>query len=236
LKNKIAFLLPLRSVLFILSFLFLFLAFNKPFGELSKWWSVVATLCNIVTLLILLAVCRKIKTSYGKFINYEKEKTKVKTVLIIVVVILVVGMGGMYLAGLICYHKFPYMAVMMIQPIPLWIAILNVLILPLTTTLAEDGIYLGVINQTDSKFVLGLSAFFYAFQHSFIPFLPDFRFVAYRFLSFLPLTIIMCIWYRKNKNPLPIMIGHFVINLATVAQILMTSASPILFEQLKSMS
>ena len=149
-------------------------------------------------------------------------------------VMLVVGMCGMQLAGFISYGEIPHFPIMMIQPIPLWIAIANIFLLLLTTTLAEDGIYLGVINQNDSKSVVIGSAFFYALQHSFIPFLPDARFVLYRFLSFLLIAIIMCFWYRKNKNPLPFMAGHFVLNLATVAQIVIISASPGMFEQMLS--
>ena len=231
-KSINIFLLPLRSALFILTGLLLYFALNRPPDELSKWWTVIVSACNVFTLLLLFFVFRSTGTTYSKFVNYEKGKTKIKAVVITVIVVLVVGMGGMQIAGLICYGEVPHFPVMMIQPIPLWIALINILLLPLTTTLAEDGIYLGVLNQSDSKFVLLLSVFFYAFQHSFIPFSFDFTFIIYRFLSFLPLTIIMCLWYRKNKNPLPFMIGHFVINLATVAQIVMTSASPDIFEQM----
>jgi len=112
----------------------------------------------------------------------------------------------------------------------MWLAIANIFVLPITTTLAEDGLYLGILNQTGSKFVLITSAFFYALQHSFIPLLPDPSFRAYRFLSFLPLTVIMCVWYSKTKNPLPFMVGHFIINLATIAQIVLVSAMPGIFE------
>ena len=188
--------------------------------------------CNVVTILVLLFLCRSRETTYWKFINYEKGKTKGKTVVIVTLVMLAAGMGGMQLAGLISYGEIPHFPLMMIQPIPLWVAMIHIFLLPLTTTLAEDGIYLGVINQNDSKSIVILSAFFYALQHSFIPFLPDARFVLYRFLSFLLVAIMMCFWYRKNKNPLPFMVGHFVLNLATVAQIAMISASPGMFEQI----
>lgn len=79
---------------------------------------------------------------------------------------------------------------------------------------------------------VSLSAFFYALQHSFIPFLPDGVFVLYRFISFLPLTIIICFWYQKNKNPLPFMIGHFILNVATAMQILIMTVCPDLFSAL----
>ena len=232
-KNKNGlWLLALRSALFLITGLLLFFVLNNSFDELSRWWTVIVFFCNAVTILVLLLVCRSKGVTFGKFINYEKGKTKGKTIAFVTLIMLLVGMGGIQVAGLISYGEIPHFPLMMIQPIPLWIAIANIFVLPLTTTLAEDGIYLGVINQNDSKFVVILSAFFYAFQHSFIPFLPDVSFILYRFLSFLPVAIIMCFWYRKNKDPLPFMVGHFILNLATVAQIVMTSASPGVFEQM----
>lgn len=225
-KNKYIFLLPLRSVLFVLTGLSLHLALNSPLEDLSRWWSVVVTLVNIATLCLLLLVCHRAKIPYSRFINYKKGKTSAKSAFITVVVVILVGMGGMQAAGFICYGELPHFPVVMMQPIPLGIAIVNILILPLTTTLAEDGIYLGILNRTNSKAALLLSMFFYALQHSFIPLTFDFSFIMYRLLSFLPLTIIMCLWYRKTKNPLPFMIGHFIINLATVVQIVISSAVP----------
>lgn len=53
-----------------------------------------------------------------------------------------------------------------------------------------------------------------------------------RKLSFLPLTVILCGHYRKHQNPLPIMVGHAIIDVATVAQILATSAIPGFYEMM----
>ena len=47
-----------------------------------------------------------------------------------------------------------------------------------------------------------LDQFFYAIQHSFIPMLLDGRYIMYRFLSFLPLTLWICYWYYKNRKSL----------------------------------
>jgi len=233
-KFGLCLLIALRSIVFLMTSLLLFVALNIPFDNLSKWRTLLVLFCNIVTILVLLFICRAKETTYWNFINFEKGKTKRKTIVIVMFVMLVVGMCGMQLAGLISYGEIPHFPIMMIQPIPLWIAIINIFLLPLTTTVAEDGIYLGAINQNDSKSIVIGSAFFYALQHSFIPFLPDARFILYRFLSFLPIAIIMCFWYRKNKNPLPFMVGHFVLNLATVVQIVIISASPGMLEQMLS--
>jgi hypothetical protein len=170
-------------------------------------------------------------------IKYKNGNTKIATVIFISILTLCIGFSGMYFAGFICYNKFPYMPVMMLEPIPVILSIINIFILPITTTLAEDGLYLGIgVNQIKNKYTaIILPAFFYAIQHSFIPFFLDTKFIIYRFISFLPLTILFCIYYYRKRNPLPIMVGHFIINIATVFQIFIMSISPALYESIKNM-
>lgn len=226
-------LLLFRSVVFALIFVIGSLVTGKTLGEISNIWSIVASLVNVVTILVLVLVTRK-SGGYAKLINYEKGKTKPRQIIGMIFLILFVGMGGMYLAGFVCYGVIPYAAPMMIAPIPLWLAVGNVLVLPITTAFAEDGVYLGCgVNHIKNPYAAVLvPAFFFALQHSFIPTLFDIRYIIYRFLSFLPLTIILCRNYQKHRNPLPIMIGHALIDVATVAQILATSAIPGFYEMM----
>lgn len=231
-KNKVLpYLLPFRCIVFILVFIIYSVITNKTLNEISNIWSIVASAVNIITILLLFLVVIK-RGSYAKLINYEKGATKPKQVVLVTMVILLVGIGGMYLAGFICYGVIPYAAPMMIAPIPLWLAVINVVVLPVSTAFAEDGLYLGCgVNQIKNKYAaILIPAFFFALQHCFIPTLFDIRYIIYRFLSFLPLTIILCWQYQKNKNPLPIMIGHVIIDVATVVQILLTSAVPGLYD------
>ena len=235
--KKLKYLLPIRSMMFILIFTIGSLIVNKNISDISNWWSIVATIVNITTILLLLLITKKININYSKLINYEKGKTKIKQVIIISLTVLFTGTLGMYLAGFICYGKFPYAAPMMIAPIPPILAVLNFIILPLTVSFAEDGLYLGCgVNSFKNKYMsILIPAFFYALQHSFIPTLWDVRFIIYRFLSFLPLTIILCWYYHKKKNPVPIMIGHALIEVASVIMILMTSISPEIYQMMLNM-
>lgn len=231
-RKFIPFLLPVRCALFLSAFLLIAAISRLPYSSVSKYWSAVAIVCNFITLAILYVFSRRRGLSYRKLINYERGKTKISAAILIVFLTVAVGMCGLYLAGLICYGKFPYLDKIMVEPIPLWLAISVLLLLPLSTTLAEDGLYLGyAINSSAENGIIycSLAAFFYAFQHSFIPFLPDGKFILYRFLSFLPLTVIICFWYRKCRNPLPFMAGHFILNVATAVQILIMTVSPDLF-------
>lgn len=230
------YLLPIRCIIFLLIFIIVSFTTGKGLDEISNIWSIVASVVNIAIILLLVFITRK-NSGYKKLINYEKGKTTPKQIVTMVILILVLGMGGMYLAGFLCYGVIPYFAPMMIAPIPLWIAIINILILPITTALAEDGLYLGCgVNQIKNKYVaIFVPAFFFALQHCFIPTLFDVRYIVYRFLSFLPLTILLCMHYYKHKNPLPIIVGHAVIDVMTVAWILITSAVPGFYEMMLNM-
>ena len=236
-NKKLILLMPLRSILFILVFLTVSAVTGKDLADISNIWSVAASVINILFVLSLVLITRK-QGGYLKLINYEKGKTRPKQVFAMIGIILLVGMAGMYLAGWICYGVIPYAAPMMIAPIPVALAVINLIVLPVSTALAEDSLYLGCgVRQIENKFVaIIVPAFFFAVQHSFIPTIPDVRYIIYRFISFLPLTVILCMHYHKHKNPLPIMIGHAVIDVATAGQILATSVIPGFYEMMLSQS
>lgn len=226
-KRQAACLLSLRSAVFPCAFLVLALLTGRSLITLSKWWPVIAVALNLGCVALLLALS---KGHYARFIHYEKGKTGVGFAAAATVVTLLVGFAGMYGAGFLVYGSFPYLDKVMAQPLPVPVAIVCALLLPITTTLAEDGIYLGAIHNSGGDLAVTLaSAFFYGLQHSFIPLLPDGRFMLYRFLCFAPLTPIFCLWYRKTRNPLPFMIGHFVINLATATTLVASAFFPEFF-------
>ena len=235
-KNMV-YLLPIRCVIFALVFAAGAIITKQNLEDISNWWSIAASIVNIIVILILCLFTKKNKSSFWELINYQKGKTTAKQIVGISVLVLVVGMAGMYMAGYFCYGIIPYAPPMMIAPIPVWLAAINVAVLPITTAFAEDGLYLGCgVNQIQNKILaITIPAFFFALQHSFIPTLFDVKYIIYRFISFLPLTLILCWYYYKKRNPLPIMVGHALIDVATVLQILATSAIPEFYEMMCGM-
>ena len=141
--------------------------------------------------------------------------------------VLVVGMAGSYLAGFLCYRNFLYVPPVLLTPVPKVLAIINLFLLPVTTVLAEDGLYLGCgVNQIKNKYAaIFVPAFFYALQHCFIPTLLDGRYMVYRFIATLPFTLLLCWYYYRKRNPLPVMVGHFLINLPAIVQMVVVSFS-----------
>lgn len=236
-NKKLYFLLPLRCIIFLLIFIIGAVITGKSLDEISNIWSVAASVVNIITILLLVLISKKMGGNFKELINYEKGKTKPKQAVAMTAIVLLVGMGGMFLSGFICYGVIPYAPPMLIEPIALPLAIINLVLLPVSTAFAEEGLYLGCgVNQISNKYgAILIPAFFFALQHSFIPTLFDVKYIIYRFLCFLPLTIIICRHYQKHRNPLPILIGHAVIDLATAVQILATSAVPGLYEMMLNM-
>ena len=96
-RNKLPYLLPMRSVIFLLIFLNGSNLTGKELGDICNWWTVTATVVNICTIILLVAISKKCGMTYWDLINYKKGTTKVKQIVIISIIVLAVGTGGMYL-------------------------------------------------------------------------------------------------------------------------------------------
>ena len=215
-KKNQWYLLPLRTILFIFIFLIISFFVKKDVKEISKYWTLVVIVCNFITIFALYKFCKKNNITYLKLIDYKKSK--IKNIIIIGLLITLIGIIGSYLSGFIFYKTISYTPDIMIQPLPLIIVIIDLILLPITSTFAEEGIYLGVgINKLK---LLYPTIFFYLLQHCFFPMILDIKNIVYRFVAFIPAIIFMCLYYKKKKEITPIMFGHFVINFVTILQYL----------------
>ena len=172
-KKFLPALMPLRSVIFIAVFIVISMIAGKGLSDISNTWSVVASAVNIITVAALILLTKN-DGGFKKLINYEKGKTTPKQVVGMSVLILCLGMGGMFLTGFLCYGIIPYAPPMIIAPIPVPLALINLILLPVSTALAEDSIYLGCgVGTIKNRYIsVILPSFFFALQHSVIPTLP----------------------------------------------------------------
>lgn len=216
-KNKLWLLLPLRTMLFIMIFLITSIFTKKDVQEISKYWTLIVIICNFITISILYIVLKKKDIKYLDLIDYKKSK--MKNIVLIGIFITIIGILGSYLSGFLFYNKIPYTPEVMVQPISIVIVIIDLILLPITTTIAEESIYLGVgVNKLN---LLYPTILFYLLQHCFFPMILDIKYIMYRFIAFIPAIIFMCLYYKKKKEIVPIMFGHFVINFVTILQYLL---------------
>lgn len=232
---KLPWLLPVRSVLFLLIFVIGAAVTGKAVDEITNRWTVVVTAVNVITIALLVIAARRSDMTYKELINYKRGVTSVRGVIGMIVIVFLLGMGCMYLTAFLLYGTvMPEPAVKMAAPIPAVLAVINFLLFPVTVPFAEDGLYLGYgVNRIkNDTLAIIVPAFFFAVQHCFIPVFFDVRYILYRFLSFLPLTLVLCWHYRKHRNPLPIMIGHGLIDMSMSVMVLVMSLSPALYESM----
>ena len=218
-KNKYLLLLPLRSIIFMMIFLITALLTKKSVEEISIYWTIIVVICNLLTIGVLLLLCKKEKITYLELIGFKKSK--VKTILLIGVVIAIIDAIGAFLFELVFHDVATSSSEILMHSLPIWLVVVDLILLPITSTIAEEGLYLGVgVNKLDNIY---LAILFYAMQHCFFPMILNYRYFIYRFIVFMPSIIFMCIYYKKKKEILPIMFEHFVVNLVTIVQILLIS-------------
>ncbi|MDD3172515.1 MAG: hypothetical protein PHF63_02405 [Herbinix sp.] len=239
-KKTWPFIIPLfRSVLFIMIGVLFAGLTGQTLEQSSRWWSIICTVCNIITIALLMIICKNEGITYRELIDYEKGKNQLKHTFLIVFLMLLLGIGGMYGFGFILYG---YVPATMVQPIPVWLAAANAILLPFTIVFAELPLYFGYslnrIEKTTGNKTLSIlyPMFFYALQHSFIPLLFDWKHILFRFMSFLPLMCVLGFIYYRKKKLQPLMIGHAFLDIATGTQILMTSINPAIFELMNNYS
>ncbi len=226
-KKILPWVLPLlRTALFIVVGWLLVIITNQSYSDLIRWWTPLCTVYNLVTIGILYFVCRYEKISYKSLYNPKNEKLNVKKTFLFTLIMLSVGVGGMVGFSLLFYRGLPEFLVL---PIPIWISVVNLLLLPITIVFAELPLYFGYsldrLNKQTGKPIIAVIyvVFFYALQHSFIPLLWDYKYMAFRFLSFLPLMIFLGIQFNKKHQLKQMMVGHGVMDLSTSMQVLIMS-------------
>ncbi len=237
-QSKAIFLLPaLRTLLFISGSLILLLLHGSEGTELadvSMWWPILCIIVNLITIAVLVGLTKNEGKKFHHLFNHTNDKKDTfKSLLFVIPVMLLLGIGG--LTGF-SWLVYGYMPVTTIHPLPVWAAVVTAIFLPLTIVFAEIPFYLGYcaprikeLTQND-VFSVVYPLFFYALQHSFMPLLFDLKHIFSRFGMFIPLLIMMGIWYSRKKDLIPLMAGHGMLDVLTGVQILMVSLYPSLYE------
>ena len=137
-RNNLYFLLSFRTIAFILIVLFISLITKKDVKDISKYWTLVVIGCNIITIIILSFFCKKSKIKYLKLIDFKKSN--LKEILIIGFLIVLLGIIGVYFSGFIFYRTIPYTPDVMLQQLPLYLVVFDLILLPITSTISEEGL------------------------------------------------------------------------------------------------
>jgi membrane protease YdiL (CAAX protease family) len=201
---------------------------DQPLKAAEKWWPFQAILANMATFFILKSFLKKEGIPFRSLFNLQHGRAKkvIKETLLLLVIGLILGAIPLYLFSYMLLGSFIPPATMF-QPLPLWAMIIALILFPLSNGLVETTTYMGYalprIRQKTGKLWLAitLAGLALAFQHVALPLVEDIPYMMWRFLSFVPLALVLGVIFSKTKRLLPIAIAHFLMDLQLVVQLLL---------------
>ena len=105
------------------------------------------------------------------------------------------------------------------------------IIWPVIWAFAEDNTYFGYLlprveGLTGKKWLaVVVVGFFAALQHSFLPFTLEWQHFLYRFVSSVPIVIVLCLLYLRHRRLLPIHVIHWLGNVIGLLMLVLMPAA-----------
>lgn len=132
-------------------------------------------------------------------------------------------LGASYGAQLLLFRsaqQSPYTYLVHVHSLPLWATVYSLTLWWMLWSPTEEATYqayvlprLEVLSGRTwiALFTVG---FCWAAQHCFLPFVPDWKFLLFRFLGFLPGVFILMLLYLRTRRLAPLIVAHWPMDIA----------------------
>ncbi len=205
-----------------------FIQLNVPSPAIAvrNWWTVYGTLIDLGCLVLLSWLVKREGIRLFDLVSFNRSKFKTDILLglgIFIIVFPLTVFGGGMLASRLVYgslqaelpegafiRTLPLLAVLYSRLLwwPLW---------SLTEELTFQGYLLPRLQTLTKSTWLSvvLVSFCWSVQHSFLPWI-NLQHATYLFMTFVPLTIALQFIYLRVRRLTPLIIGHWLMDLASV--------------------
>lgn len=225
---KIGFFLSLRTVSYGIGFLLtvLILYFggsNNVLIDASPWWPIYGLLANLICYFFL----RKEKINFRGIINFKSEKFK-KDLLwgfLFIFLSIIIATSSSIGFGFLFYGRFPNELMLSFKDIPTILIILSIIIFPAVNSVLEEIIYNGYVfpileqKLKNTVFAILIVLFFFTIQHVFITFKPDFKYLIWRLLSFVPLLFFWIMIFVRMRRLTTLFLVHWFMDTFAILSI-----------------
>jgi Type II CAAX prenyl endopeptidase Rce1-like len=132
-------------------------------------------------------------------------------------------MGGSYLARRLLYsspHQDPNAYLLHGHALPTWAVVYSMTLWWVIWSPTEEITYQAYTLPrlealTGRTWVaLLIVGFFWTAQHCALPFLPDWRYLLFRFLTFLPGVLLLVLFYLRTRRVAPLIVAHWPMDIA----------------------
>jgi hypothetical protein len=193
-----------------------------PWSDAAPWLPVYGTLIDLGCLPLLWRLTRRERIGLFDLFGFTRARLArdVLLGLALVPVNLVFILAGSYAAGWLAYGTLtpPYL----FGPLPLPAALYGVLVWPFIWGLTEQLTYNGCLAPRfqvlcrSTSLAVAIVAFAWSFQHVVMPLTFDAKFVAFRLLSPVPLSVFGIILYLRLRRLVPFALAHALMDGASV--------------------
>ncbi|MGA2169854.1 MAG: CPBP family intramembrane glutamic endopeptidase, partial [Terracidiphilus sp.] len=218
-----------RSVLWLtlqslLALVLLALHHPAPFRTAGKWWNIYGSLSDLCCLLGLRYFTRKEGIRLRDLIGPIRMRRGRDLWLGLGILVLAypIMMGGSYLAGMLVYGstaKVPMEFILQAHSLPIWATVYTLTVWWIIQSATEEMTYQGYVlprleTLTGRTWIaVSITGFWFAAQHCMVPFVPDWHYLAYRFLMFFPLVLFIMLVYLRIRRLAPLIVAHWPMDL-----------------------
>lgn len=227
--------LGLRSLLFLafqalIALIFLPRNASTSWNASATWWPFAIIFTDLACLGLLIRFYQQEGKRFWDVFRIERQFVK-QDLLFLLGFLVIAGPLG-YLPNILSARWLfgdPQIALnLLVRPLPVWAAIVSFALFPLSQGLVEIPTYmLYSLPRLESQglhpwLAVVLAGFFLSAQHMFAPFLPDSRFIIYRFVMFLPFAVLIALVMRARPRLMPYMaVIHALMDMSVAVMFLL---------------
>jgi hypothetical protein len=207
-----------------LALVFLALHRPAPFRTAGHWWPLYANFGDLGCLLGMRYFTRKEGIRLRDLIGPIRLRwgSDLFLGLAILAVACPCAMAGSYLTQMLVYGspaKTPAAFIMQAHALPMWATVYSLTVWWVIQSATEEMTYNGyVLPRLEAVtgrtwIAFSLVGFWWSVQHCMFPFIPDWRYVAYRSLMMVPIVLWCMLVYLRIRRLSPIILAHWPMDL-----------------------
>ncbi len=198
---------------------------SMPWHAAAPWWSVYATLIDIGCLILMARFTRNEGISLRDLIgNVRWTRDPLLAIVWFLVVFPFFWAAAPVSSWLVWGTTQPnlYPGLLTSRTLPLWAVVYSFSVWWMIWSATEEMTYqayaLPRLQALAGRpwIALVLVSFWWTLQHSFIPLILDWHYVAWRFLAFLPGVAVMTLIYQRTRRLPPLIFAHYLMDISGI--------------------
>lgn len=191
----------------------------SPYLSAGKWWPVYGILIDLGCFFLVTWQAGKEGLIFRDLINFDFHRLGRDLLIGLLYILWVFPLAMVGIMGFSILLYGTPQAPSVYNQLPVWAAIYSLLVFPIVWGLMEQCTYQGYAlprlegSLNSSGIAIVIVAFGWGIQHIALPLTFDVRFMLYRFLSFIPLAVVMTLVYLRTRRLIPFIVAHWAVDM-----------------------